>query len=203
VTKWPKQVLMSVGALPLVLGAVETGMPLPDRIRSVERSIVIAAPAERVWRSILNTPDIRPSEVDRAWLFRMGVPIPLAGVTSETPEGPVRRVTMGKGIYFDEVITDIRENRYLRWRYRFAEDSFPRDALDEHVVIGGRYFDLRDTAYTLVADGARTELKVRMEYRVSTAFNWYADPVAKILLGNVAEVNLEYYRRRSEAAAQR
>ena len=105
---------------------------------------------------------------------------------------------MGKGIYFDQVIKNIQEPRYLSWIYRFYPDSFPPHTLDDHVVIGGQYFDLKDTSYTLTPRGNATELKVRIHYRVSTQFNWYADPLARILLGNVEEVNLEYYRQRSE-----
>lgn len=106
---------------------------------------------------------------------------------------------MAKDIYFDQVFTHWQEGRYVRWTYRFHEDSFPPYALDEHVVIGGHYFDILDTSYSLTPKGAATALTVRMTYRLSTQFNWYADPVARLLLTNLGEVNLEYYRRRSEA----
>ena len=72
--------------------------------------------------------------------------------------------------------------------------------LDEHVVIGGHYFDVVDTSYTLRARGDATELTVRMSYRISTNFNWYARPVMQLLLGDLAQRNVEYYRQRSEAA---
>ena len=68
--------------------------------------------------------------------------------------------------------------------------------------IGGHYFDLVDTSYTLTPVSEGTELKVRMSYRVSTQFNWYADPLARLLLGDVAQVNLEYYAARSTAVAK-
>ena len=68
-------------------------------------------------------------------------------------------------------------------------------------MLGGHYFDIKDTSYTLTPHGSRTEVRVRMTYRVSTRFNWYAEPVAKFLLGNLAGINLEYYRRRSEKPA--
>lgn len=201
-TNWPKQVLFSVGILPLILGSVETNVPLLDRIGTVERTSIIDARPEEIWKQLLNAQDIRPEEVDRAWVYRIGVPVPLAGVTHQTPDGPVRRVTMGKGIYFDQVAADWHENRHVRWTYRFYENSFPRYALDDHVVIGGHYFDLTDTSYTLTPKGDQTALRVRIQYRVSTRFNWYADPVARVLLGNVADVNLEYYRHRSESATR-
>ena len=46
-------------------------------------------------------------------------------------------------------------------------------------------------------------LTIRMHYRVSTQFNWYADAVAQLLFRNLEEVNLDFYRHRSEAANTR
>ena len=108
---------------------------------------------------------------------------------------------MGKSIHFDQVATDWEENRYVRWRYRFYEDSFPPNALDDHVKIGGYYFNILDTEYILTPKSLQsTELKIRMHYRVSTQFNWYADSVAQLLIGNFEEVILDFYRLRSVGA---
>src|SRR5262245_43646851 len=106
---------------------------------------------------------------------------------------------MGKNIHFDEVITDFEAPSRIRWTYRYYADSFPKYALDDHVKLGGLYFDITDTEYTLVPAGAATKMTVRMHYRVSTRFNWYADPVARLLLTNLAGVNLSFYRHRSES----
>jgi hypothetical protein len=198
-TKWPKHTLYGMAILPFMLGATEGGLPLPKRLDSVERSIVIDAAPERVWRELMRTESIRPEEIQRAWLFRIGVPLALAGMAHQDGAQLTRRVTMGKQIYFDQVATDWEENRRVRWGYRFHKDSFPPYALDEHVMIGGHYFDLRETAYVLTPRGSATELKVTMQYRLSTRFNWYAEPVARALFGNLEETNLEFYRRRSES----
>lgn len=197
VTNWPKQAILGIGMLPFILGLVEADAPPPAKIGAVERAVLVDAAPSEVWRQLMNAEGIQPAELDSAWVFRIGVPLPLAGVTRQGPDGMARRVTMGKQIYFDEVITQSKENRYVHWVYRFYEDSFPPYALDEHVVIGGHYFDLVDTSYTLTPVGTQTELRMRMQYRVSTRFNWYADPVAQFLLGNVEEVNLNFYRERS------
>ena len=87
--------------------------------------MLIKAPPERIWHEIHNVRDIRRDEVDRAWIYRIGVPLPQAGVTETTPQGRVRKITMGKDIRFDQVVADWDENRHVRWTYRFAEDSFP------------------------------------------------------------------------------
>jgi hypothetical protein len=202
ITNWPRQAIYGLGALPLLLGALETNLPLPERMNAIERSVLIRAAPETVWRQIHNARAIQPEEVGRAWAYRIGVPMPLAGVTQQTPAGPVRRITMGKGVHFDQVFAEWRENRYLRWTYRFYEDSFPPNALDEHVVIGGHYFDIKEGSYVLTPRGELTELKIRMQYRVSTQFNWYANAWAQGLLGNFGEVILDFYRHRSESTPQ-
>lgn len=198
-TNWPKQTLYSVAILPFLAGSLETQVPLPDRIGTLERHIVIDAPPAEVWKSLMDADHIRPAEVDRAWMYRIGVPTPLAGITHETPDGLVREITMGKGIHFQQVSHDWQPQRYVHWQYRFAEDSIPARALDDHVKIGGRYFDLRNTTYTLTPHGDATGLSIRMQYRVSTQFNWYAEPIAELLIGNFEEVILDFYKRRSEA----
>lgn len=201
VTGWPRQTIYSLVALPLVLGGLEPLVPLPERVNTVERVRVVSASPAQVWRQLENARDIAPHEVDSAWLYRIGVPLPKAGVTERTPEGPVRRVTMGSGVKFDQVATEWEPNRRVRWTYRFSKDSFPPNALDDHVMIGGDYFDLRDTLYTLTPVGNATELRIRMDFRVSTRFNWYADPIAEFLIGNFEEVILGFYARRAEAGA--
>jgi hypothetical protein len=106
---------------------------------------------------------------------------------------------LGKGVHFDQVAAEWEPNRRVRWVYQFSSDSFPAGALDDHVRIGGRYFDVLDTEYTLRQVTGGTELRVRMSYRVSTAFNWYARPLAEFLVGNFEEAVLEFYAHRALA----
>ena len=200
-TNWPRSTLYSLAVLPFLVAFLEDGMEHEIRYGVVEHATVIKAPPEAVWERILDAPDIRPEEIGAAWMFRIGVPLMRDGITTTTEGGSIRRVTMGKDIYFDEIITHVQEPRRIRWTYRYFDDSFPKYALDDHVKLGGHYFDITDTAYTLVRVGTATELKVEMRYRVSTRFNWYAGPVARLLLSNLAAANVDFYRRRSESGA--
>ncbi|MDH6167983.1 hypothetical protein M2282_003134 [Variovorax boronicumulans] len=200
VTRWPRPALYGFAVLPLVLGAIEPQLPNPDRFSTTSRTLFIAAPAERIWHEINQARDIRPDEVGNAWAYRIGVPMPLAGVTHETPEGRVRQVRWQKDVHFEELITEWQPQQHMKWEYRFAPDSFPAGALDDHVVIGGHYFDLRDSAFTLTPRDGGTELRIDVSWRVSTRFNWYADRVAQFLLGDFSEHILHFYKVRSEGA---
>jgi hypothetical protein len=202
-THWPRQTLYTVAVLPFILGGLEQRVPLPDRERVIEHTRVVNASPEAVWRQLENAPDIAPEEVERAWVYRIGVPIPKAGITEQTAEGRVRRITMGSGIHFDQLATQWQPNRHVRWANRFAPDSFPPHALDDHVMIGGRYFGIGDTEYTLNPMGTTTELRMTVRYRLSTSFNWYAGPVLDFLIGNFEHVILGFYARRAESDSAR
>lgn len=204
-TGWPRQAMAAVAALPLLLGLLGDLLPRPDEIGVVERDVRIAAAPAVVWQHLNAATDIRPDEVGGAWAFRIGAPMPVSGVTRETPEGRVRATTWGRQVHFDELVADAdwQPERRIRWTYRYSADSFPPGSLDDHVEIGGPYFDLLDTTYTLEPDGAGTRLRMRVSYRVSTQFNFYAGGVAKWLLGDFGEVILRFYKNRSEAQAQR
>jgi len=198
---WPRQALYSVGVLPLVLGGLEQHMPLPDRERTIEHARIVKASPADVWRQIENPRDIGPQEVEQAWVYRIGVPLPKAGVTERTAEGVIRHITMGSGIHFDELATVWEPNRHVRWANRFAPDSFPPNTLDDHVKIGGRYFGIGDTDYTLTPAGTATELRMTVRYRLSTSFNWYAGPILDLLIGNYEDVILSFYAHRAESDA--
>jgi hypothetical protein len=198
-TNWPKQTVYSLALLPFLMNPIEQQLPLPIKINAVEHSIYIDAPAENVWKNIMSASAIQAHEVQDAWMYRIGVPLPESGILKQTSKGLVREIKMGKDIHFEQVVTQWQPNRYAQMRYHFSADSVPARALDDHVKIGGKYFDLGNTSYTLTPTGKGTTLNIRMEYRVSTQFNWYAEPIAQQLMSNFEEVILGFYKQRSEA----
>lgn len=198
-TNWPKKpVVYSFAAMPLLLAVLMPDHPVEPFIGSIERSVVVNADSPTIWHQLHDTRDIGNAEVGQAWMYRIGVPVPASGITRITPEGLVRDVRMGKGIHFTQHSTQWETNRNVRWTYRFSDDSFPAGALDDHVKIGGKYFDVIDTEYVLAPVGPNsTRLTARMHYRVSTQFNWYAKHLASGLIGNFEEVILGFYAGRS------
>ncbi|QYF91960.1 SRPBCC domain-containing protein [Massilia sp. PAMC28688] len=202
-TNWPRSSVYGFAALPLILAVVLPAGAGDTHIGHSMRSVVIKAPAAQVWHELHNAAAIEADEVDRAWMYRIGVPLPESGVTRQVGETLVRDVRMGKSIHFAQVASEWRENSYVKWHYRFEPDSIPAGALDDHVKIGGHYFDVVDTIYTLTPKGDATELTISMHYRVSTQFNWYATRVADLLFNNFEKVILEFYARRAEAAFTR
>ncbi len=143
---------------------------------------------------LLNTPEIQESQYAGSIAQKIGMPTLKSGALRRAYGGYLRRSFSGKNIYFDEPIIEQVPNHYLRWGYQFYPDSFPPGSMDEHVVIGGEYFDLLDTDFTLtpLPDG-KTQMRIRIGFRVSTGFNFYAVPAAKLVLGNFAETAFAFY----------
>jgi uncharacterized protein YndB with AHSA1/START domain len=193
--------VLSVTALPLLGGVLEHHSPLPDRVDTVTTVRVVNASPEQLWQAISLAEDIRPEELDSAWMYRIGVPLPHSAITVERADERVRHIEMGKDIAFDQVIVEWEPARRVRYTYRFTADSFPPRALDDHVRIGGDYFDLLDTEYSLEPVPGGTRMTARMGYRVSTNFNWYARFVARVLVGNFETTAIEFYARRAKTAA--
>ena len=203
-TDWPRQAVYCFGVVPVLLGLAGDLLPTPVAHRSVERSLLIQAPPKAVWGLINSATDIRADEVGDAWAFRIGAPMPVSGITRDAPAGGhVRSMVWTRNVHFSGEVAaaDWQPERHVRWAYRFAADSFPPGSLDDHVVMGGHYFDLIDTTYTLEPQGTGTLLRMQVRYRISTQFNLYADWVAQWLLGDFSEVILRFYQRRSEAPA--
>jgi hypothetical protein len=197
-TGWPRNALYSIAVLPLVLGPIEHELPPPNEIGTVERSQVISANPENIWPVLFLAENIRPEEIGSAWMYRIGVPLPTSAMTDWSGNAPIRHITMGRAIHFDQIAAELDPGRRVRWLYRFSSDSFPPWSLDDHVRIGGAYFDVIDTEYALRPVPGGTEFSVRMTYRVSTTFNWYARPIADFLVGNFENAALDFYAHRAQ-----
>lgn len=132
--------------------------------------------------------------------YMIGVPYPREAITQTAPDGSrVRKLRWAKDVSFDEPITAWEENCFVRWTYAFKPDSFPPGALDDHVLIGGKYFDLVDTAYRLTPEAGGTRLDIVVNYRVSTNFNWYAAWWGRVLVDDSAQAILHFYKHRGES----
>lgn len=197
--KKPPKGLQCVAFLPFIFLLAER--PAPDAVQQVTQSIFIKAPAEAVWRHINFPSNIHPSELAAGLAYKIGVPYPQEARTLSEGVGGKRRLQWQRGIVFEEEITAWQPNRHIAWKYIFRADSFPPGSMDEHVELGGKYFDLTHTSYTLSPENGGTRLDIVVDFRVSTAFNWYALPMAEFFIHDTAGAILQFYKNRSERAA--
>ncbi len=193
--------LASVILLPLLLGPLEPRLiPLQQDIVTLSDRIVIAAPVDVVWDTLVQVPDIRDDELQPSFSHRIGLPRPRAALMNGAGEGAVRDLYWDDGIHFRERVTTWQPGRLLAYD---VDVSTARDSLrklDPHVVIGDRYFDVESGRYELLAlDDARTQLTLRTTYRISTRVNGYGRFWADRTLHDFHRVVLALLRDRAQA----
>jgi len=190
-----------VAILPFLVVLGEHGSPPTDRELELRGSVIVNAPPEAIWKEILTARSIRPDELPLSLVHLIGVPKPVEGINVATADGEVRFSKWERGVNFRGIVTHREENHSITWRYAFDGHSFPEGSMDEHVAIGGRYFDLHDTTFNLQpVSGGSTELEIVAHYRVTSSINFYAVPVANVLGRDFIATILGLYKGRSERA---
>lgn len=196
----PYKKIYSIALLPLV-----ALLFFPDltQIRNgvTQKEIIVNAPIQTVFASINNIQNIQPEEIKYSPIFTMGFPKPVSGMTESTPNGLVRQIYWQRGIHFQEKIFQSEAPNKLAWHYVFTDESFPKGSLDDHLKMGGAYFNLLTTDYQLQAlSPTQTKMILRIDYRLSTEVNWYADLWTRYVLKEFSDVVLNIYKYRLEHA---
>lgn len=192
--------LLSVALLPYLIFFYESNLSLAERNIQIVESVVVQASPEVIWKEIMTAKAIRPEELPLSITHLIGVPKPLEGVNITEDAVEVRYSFWEKGVNFKAVVQERKVNQFIKWKYLFDAGSFPKGSMDDHVAIGGRYFDLHDTSFTLTPlKDNNTQLTIHASYRVSSAINFYAVPISKLLGVDFVRTILGLYKHRSEA----
>jgi hypothetical protein len=173
--RFGKTPLLCVALLPFVVAAAEQWIGPLYEVREVATSIAVQASPATVWRQIERVAPIRVEEQRFSWTQKIGFPRPIEATLSGQGVGAVRHATFAGGVLFVETVTLWDPDRRLGFDIRANTANIPPHTLDEHVTIGGRYFDALHGEYRIEArpDGA-VVLHLVSRHRLSTTFNFYA-----------------------------
>jgi hypothetical protein len=172
-------------------------------LRKVENVIVIHAPPSIIWENIERVPQIRREELPHSWSHGIGFPSPVEATLSFEGAGSVRHATFERGVLFIENV-DLWEPRHrLGFSIHAQTDQIPPTSLDEHVRVGGPFFDVLRGEYTLepLPDGT-TRLHLASQHRISTDFNWYAHLWTDAVMADIQQTILHVVQQRCEAEWQ-
>lgn len=155
VAGWRSGKRVSVSLVPLVVLAViaETAGPKPDYPDAITDSVTVNAPADYVWRYVVQYPD-NPNPPDY-WLWQLGVPAPTHSVAPVQAVGKKRECRFNGGQVFEERIAELEPNRKLV----FVITKQPEDP----EIIGHLTVDKGEILLTQNPDGTTT----------LTATSWY------------------------------
>jgi hypothetical protein len=185
--------------LPYLAGPIETSIETQTTLRTIENSIRIEASADRVWENIARVPRFDEREHRFALSHAIGFPRPLEATLSHEGVGGVRHATFEGDVLFIETVTHWEPPRKLTFSIHADAETIPPHTLDQHVTVGGPYFDVLEGEYELepLPDGA-VLLHLRSRHRVSTHFNFYATLWTDFIMSDVQGYILSIVRDRAE-----
>jgi len=192
---------LSACALPLLVILMESHIPSPWTIRTVETDTLIHAPAGVIWDNIKSVRAIAPAELPGSWVTRIGFPKPVAATLSHAGVGGVRKASFTGGVLFTETVTRWEPESDLEFSIRANTNSIPPTTLDEHVRIGGTFFDVLDGEYRLEPRADGVWLRLISRERLSTHFNPYAGVWTDAVMRSIQNEILEVIRDRCERQA--
>ena len=198
-TKNKHLVFAAFTMLPVPLSFAEQSIPLPQEKQIVSNTIHIKAPAKRVWQKIVRVEKI--TEPQDSLFYSLGFPKPVEAVLTGEGVGQTRLATFERGLQFIETVTVWRENQKLAFTIKADPKATPLTTLDEHVTVGGQFFDVLSGAYEIEYAGDGVTLRLYSEHRISTHFNFYARMWSRFLMGEIQKNILRVIKQRSEAQA--
>ena len=195
--------LVCVMVLPFVVAGGERWAGPSYEMREVATSIAIKATPAEVWQQIERVPPIRVEEQRFSWSQKIGFPRPIEATLSREGVGGVRHATFAGGVLFVEAVTVWEPERRLGFDIRADTKNIPAHTLDEHVTIGGRYFDTLHGEYSIETrpDGI-VVLHLVSRHRLSTTFNFYARLWTDAIMGDIQENILYVIRGRCERSGE-
>ena len=186
--------------LPFVAAWFEGALHWPSETKAITNTIVIQAPAARIWPEIASVRAIDPAVLRDSWIYHIGFPRPIAATLDQHGVGGTRVATFERGVSFFEVVTEWEEPERLAFTIHADPAFIPRTAFDQHIIVGGRFYDVLDGVYEiepLTANSCR--LHLTSNHRLGTRFNSYAAWWSVRIMDQIQGTILEVIRQRAES----
>ncbi|WP_231576217.1 hypothetical protein [Hymenobacter sp. DG25B] len=195
-------VVAGFALLPFLAAPLESQLSAPNDFRRVENSIVIDAPATVVWQNIIRVPPISAQDLGSSLVDDIGFPRPVEATLSYEGIGGVRHATFERGVEFIETVDAWEPLKRISFSIKPNTATIPPTTFDEHVTVGGRFFDVLRGTYELeVVSPRQTRLLLYSQQRLSTRLNPYAGLWTDYVMREIQRRILLVVAKRSEAQA--
>ncbi len=161
--------------LPFLLAPIENIVDSIPATYDAYTFIDIDAPAEAIWNNVTRVETIDEHE-DTGWLSKfLGLPRPVKAELDFNGVGAYRKAIFTNGLIFHETVTEYIDQKIMVFDIKANPYEIPSTTLDEHVLIGGDYFDVLHGTYELENLGHNHyRLHLSSTFEMNTTFNFYA-----------------------------
>jgi hypothetical protein len=182
----------------LVLGAESVTTP-DDYFGTVSTTVIVRSDKETVWENIKNVKSIDRNEIQPHFIHQIGIPRPINGELDFEGVGATRSITWEKNLKFKEVITKWNEGNSFEYDIVVNPNDIPPTTLDEHVMVGGQYFDaVRGSYFIEELDDSTQQVTLTSTYRISSTVNFYGKYWTDFIFDDFHTMILEVVKGRCE-----
>ncbi|MBA4144435.1 MAG: hypothetical protein C0523_01630 [Cytophaga sp.] len=185
--------------LPLFLSPIENSIGALPGTYEAYTFIDIDAPADKIWSNVTRVRAIEENQ-DKGWLTQfLGFPRPVRAELNFEGVGAYREAVFTNGLIFHETVSEYEAQKKMVFSIKAYPHEIPSTTMDEHVVIGGKYFDVLNGTYELEkrSEGSY-RLHLYSHFKLSTTFNFYASWWAKWIMKDIQNNILQIEKNRSE-----
>ena len=195
------KVYISVLALlPFFISPIESMMGSIPGTYQAYTSIDIQAPAEKIWANVTRVQAI-DAEQDSGWLTHaLGFPRPVKAELNFEGVGASREAVFTNGLVFHETVSEYIHQKKMVFSIKAYPHEIPSATMDEHVVIGGEFFDVLNGTYELEKlDEFTFRLHLYSRFTLNTTFNFYASWWARWIMQDIQSNILRVEKQRAES----
>lgn len=185
--------------LPFLMAPVEQMIGSIPGFYKAYTYIDISAPAETIWDHVTRVGEIQPSEDHSGLTKLLRLPRPIKAELNYNGAGAEREAIFAGGLIFNERVLQYEDRELMTFSIKANTHDIPSTTLDDHILIGGDYFDVLKGSYKLEQlDKNQFRLHLYSEFKLSTTFNFYASIWARWIMKDIQHNILQIIKQRSE-----
>jgi hypothetical protein len=185
--------------LPLFISPIEQIIGSIPGTYEAYTFIDIHSTKDKIWNNVTRVKQIEQKQ-DKGWLTQfLGFPRPIEAELNYEGVGAYRKAIFDKGLVFHEEVKIYEHQKKMNFSIKAYPYEIPSTTMDEHVVIGGDYFDVLDGTYELEKlNETSYRLHLYSHFKLTTTFNFYASWWAKWIMKDIQNNILLVIKERTE-----
>jgi hypothetical protein len=194
-----KSYLSIMVLLPLFISPIEQTIgKIPGQYQAYT-FIDIHGSKEKIWSNVTSVREINETQ-DKGWFTKnMGFPRPIKAELNYEGVGASRKAIFDKGLVFNETVVSYEHQKEMTFSIKANPFDIPSTTMDEHIVVGGKYFDVLNGTYQLEKLSDTTyRLHLFSHFKLTTTFNFYASWWAGRIMKDIQSNILQIVKERSE-----
>lgn len=185
--------------LPFILSPIERMIKVIPGQYKAYTSIDVHSSADKIWSNITRVREIK-KEQNKGYLTQfLGFPRPIKAELDFEGVGAYREAIFSGGLVFHEKVLTYEHKKKMNFSITADPHEIPSTTMDEHIVIGGDYFDVLDGTYELEQLNDSTyRIHLYSHFKLSTTFNFYASWWAGWIMKDIQNNILQVIKQRVE-----